>query len=76
MMRLSSRPLCSISILLATIADSVVHAEKLSLPSAPLNPTLSIDLSRSSYPFDGIGGLSGGGGTSLLIKDYPDEKKQ
>jgi len=43
--------------------------------SAPLKWTGAIDFSKKSKPFEGLGGLSGGGGTSRLLYDYPEPQK-
>jgi hypothetical protein len=34
-----------------------------------------VDLTRLSFTFDGMGALSGGGGTSRLLFDYPDPQR-
>ena len=46
--------------------------------SSPLRPgqTVTIDGSGPSRRFDGIGAVSGGGGTSVLLKDYPETQRR
>ena len=34
-----------------------------------------VDLTQLSYAFDGMGALSGGGGTSRLLFDYPEPQR-
>jgi galactosylceramidase len=46
--------------------------------SSPLraDQTVTIDGSGPTRKFDGIGAVSGGGGTSVLLKDYPETQRR
>src|ERR1051325_7308334 len=43
--------------------------------SASANQTLLLDGTASGKRFDGIGAVSGGGATSVLLKDYPEPQR-
>lgn len=43
--------------------------------SASANQTLVLDGAASGKRFDGIGAVSGGGATSVLLKDYPEPQR-
>jgi len=43
--------------------------------SASANQTLVLDKAASGKRFDGIGAVSGGGATSVLLKDYPEPQR-
>ena len=36
----------------------------------------NVDFGKISLPFQGIGAISGGGGTSRLLFDYPEPQRQ
>ncbi len=44
-------------------------------PSAPTVQTIVVDPASGGRTFDGIGAISGGGGTSRLLVDYPEPQR-
>jgi galactosylceramidase len=43
--------------------------------TAMADQTIGIDGAKTSRQFDGVGGVSGGGATSVLLKDYPEPQR-
>jgi glycosyl hydrolase family 59 len=58
-------PLWVLALLAALLAVSTASAH-----AAP-DTTISVDGSKGGRTFDGIGAISGGGGNSRLLTDYP-----
>jgi len=52
----------------------LVYGGPHSSPTPPPGP-LAIDTSQPGQMFHGVGGLSGGGATTRLLIDYPEEQK-
>ena len=59
--------LCILIFSLATATSSRVQAQDI---------TIAIDGQDSGRIFDGVGALSGGGGTSRLLIDYPPKQRK
>src|SRR6476661_3594434 len=58
------------------LKDALVHgAFWIFALSASANQTLVLDGAASGKRFDGIGAVSGGGATSVLLKDYPEPQR-
>ena len=78
---LRSRPLIQLCITLAVLAgangaraqDS--NRAVVSSPAVVSNLTLVLDGTAPGKMFEGIGAVSGGGGTSVLLKDYPEHQR-
>src|SRR5206468_7381431 len=53
--------------------DLVVAPRATQVPALPAQPatTITVDAGGAGRRFDGIGAVSGGGGTSRLLPDYP-----
>ena len=45
------------------------------LPALQADQAITIDGTGPAKKFDGIGAVSGGGGTSVLLKDYPEKQR-
>src|ERR1700759_1993631 len=58
------RPLFFLTLLLFTVTVRNSNAQ-----------TIIIDGKAGGIRFDGIGAVSGGGATSVLLKDYPDKQR-
>src|SRR5215471_12230847 len=57
---------CCVTGLLLAVADVV-----LVLPATAQNTTIAVNGTQGGRTFDGIGAISGGGGNSRLLIDYP-----
>jgi O-glycosyl hydrolase len=56
---------------LALVAPSAAHADT----GAPSAQQITVDAAGTGRVFDGIGAISGGGGTSRLLVDYPEPQR-
>ncbi|MYS21168.1 Glycosyl hydrolase family 59, partial [Streptomyces sp. DvalAA-14] len=57
-------PLWVLALLAAVLAVS-------SFPAQAATTSITVDGSQGGRTFDGIGAISGGGGNSRLLRDYP-----
>ena len=60
--------------LLTLVAFAAVGVPSSAAAAAP-HATYSVDFSKADLQFQGIGGVSGGGGTSRLLFDYPEPER-
>ena len=63
--------LCTLIFSLATATSRMVRAQ-----DAPATTTIDVNGHGSGRIFDGVGGLSGGGGTTRLLVDYPPKQQK
>ncbi len=71
-----SRPLRAFFLAAVALALSAAAlALSAAAPAAPGDQTLSLDPLAPGPRFDGIGAVSGGGATSVLLKDYPEPQR-
>lgn len=61
--------------LMATIALVMVMWGAVGVNAGPPPGPLPIDTSKPGQTFHGLGGLSGGGATTRLLIDYPEEQR-
>ncbi|MFD7811961.1 galactosylceramidase [Streptomyces sp. NPDC059785] len=71
----AGRALSALAVLcLTVVAPSAAHAET-STPAAAAAQQITVDSAGTGRTFDGVGAISGGGGTSRLLVDYPEPQR-
>ncbi|WP_280891794.1 galactosylceramidase [Streptomyces sp. LBL] len=56
---------------MAVVAPSAAHAQS----TTPTTQRITVDSAGTGRTFDGVGAISGGGGTSRLLVDYPEPQR-
>ncbi|MCP2311295.1 ricin-type beta-trefoil lectin domain protein [Kitasatospora paracochleata] len=63
-----------VSLLLSTLTGLAVPAQAAPAPAAP-STAITVDGTKPGLTFDGVGAISGGGGNSRLLADYPEPQR-